>query len=350
MAAPISRRSFLSTTAVATACGLGAKAVFACPTGVAGPTVEDTFALRRAGKKIPVIFDTDIGNDIDDTWALLMLLNSPELDVKLVASDHTNCTYRAKILAKMLEVCKRTDVPVGVGLKKGDERAAQSDWVVDYDLDSYAGEVYEDGVDAIIRTIRQSKDPITLIAVGPVTNLPEVLRRAPDVAEKARFVGMHGSVRKGYANSPKISPEWNVRADPPALQAVFAAPWEKTVTPLDTCGIVHLKDDRYAKVLGCQAPGTKALIENYRIWTKWHEAQDRKMPDPSQRSSTLYDTVAIYLGYSEDLVEMETHPLIVTDDGYTRIDAKGHPARCAMAWKDLGGFEQHLTERVTREG
>ena len=87
-----------------------------------------------------------------------------------------------------------------------------------------------------------------MIAVGPVTNLPEVLRRAPDIAEKARFVGLHGSVRKGYGGSPKISPEWNVRADAPALRAVFAAPWEKTITPLDTCGIIRLSGERYARV------------------------------------------------------------------------------------------------------
>lgn len=349
MSTSVTRRSFMS----AAAGGLAAstfcvRSVHAGASDIAGPSVEDTFALRKAGKKMPVVFDTDIGGDIDDTWALLMLLNSPEFDLRLVVSDQKNCTYRAKILAKMLEVCGRTDVPVGIGLHKGDAPDNQTDWVTDYDLAKYPGQVHEDGADAIIRTVRQSKDPVTLIAVGPVTNLPEVLRRAPDVAEKARFVGMHGSVRKGYGDSPNISPEWNVRADPPALQAVFAAPWEKTITPLDTCGIIHLKGDRYAKVHGCQSPGAKALMENYRIWTIAQTKRGNKMPDPTQRSSTLFDTVAVYLGYSEELLKMETLKLTVTDDGFTKIDERGVPVRCAMAWTNLDAFEEHLTERIVR--
>ncbi len=343
MSSHVSRRGFLSAAA---ASAFVARSVHAGPAGVAGPSAQDTFALQEAGKRMPVIFDTDIGSDIDDTWALLMLLNSPEFDVKLVVADYKNCTYRAKILAKMLEVCGRTDVPVAIGLHKGAERDNQTDWVADYDLAKYPGRVHEDGVDAIIRTIRQSKDPVTLIAVGPVTNLPEVLKRAPDVAEKARFVGMHGSVRKGYGNNPKTSAEWNVRADPSALQAVFATPWEKTITPLDTCGIIHLKGERYAKIHGCQAAGAKALMDNYRIWTTAQRKRGRKMPDPAERSSTLFDTVAVYLGYTEELLEVETINLSVSDDGFTKIDEGGVPVRCATAWKDLGAFEEHLTERI----
>lgn len=344
----LSRRSFLSAAAGTAASALAVRSAWASVPKIAGPTVADTFALRKAGKKMPVIFDTDIGGDIDDTWALLMLLNSPEFDVKLVVSDDKNGTYRAKVLARMLEVCGRTDIPVGIGADRGSAGGNQADWVAGYDLAKYPGRVAVDGVGAIVETIRQSADPVTLIAVGPVPNLAKVLQRAPDVAEKARFVGMHGSVHKGYGNSPKISPEWNVRAAPAALQAVFAAPWEKTITPLDTCGIIHLDGERYARIHGCQTVGAKALMENYRVWTATQEKRGQKMPDPSKQSSTLFDTVAVYLGYSEDLVEMETVNLVVTDDGFTRIDDQGAPVRCALSWKDLDAFEEQLTERITR--
>ncbi|MGI6299757.1 MAG: hypothetical protein ACOX52_01655 [Verrucomicrobiota bacterium] len=69
-----------------------------------------------AAEPIPVIYDSDIGDDIDDTWALGLLLKSPELDLKLVVGDYGKATYRAKIFAKMLETAGRTDVPVGLGL------------------------------------------------------------------------------------------------------------------------------------------------------------------------------------------------------------------------------------------
>ncbi len=349
MPSSINRRLFLSAAAGgAAASAFRVRSVWAAPAGVAGPSAADTLGLRKAGKRIPVIFDTDIGGDIDDTWAMLMLLNSPEVDVRLVVSDYKNATYRAKILAKMLEICGRTDIAVGIGLEQGEQGENQADWVADYSLAGYPGTVHKDGVDAIIRTIRQAQDPVTLIAVGPLPNLPEVLRRAPDVAEKARFVGMHGSVRKGYGGSDTISAEWNVRANPAALQAVFAAPWEKTVTPLDTCGIVQLDGPRYARIRACQTPGAKALMENYRIWTAAHEKRGQQTPDPVLRSSTLFDTVAAYLGYSEDLLEMETIRLAVTDDGLTKIDDRGAAVRCAMAWKDLGAYQEHLTERIVR--
>jgi inosine-uridine nucleoside N-ribohydrolase len=301
--------------------------------------------MREKGQKIPVVFDTDIGGDIDDTWALVMLLKSPELDVKLVTSDSGNDTYRARILAKMLQVAGRTDIPVGIGCKPGDGKGPQSAWVGDYKLDDYPGKVREDGVGAIIETIRASSEPITLVAVGPVPNIAEVVRRAPDIAQKARFVGMHGSVYRGYGDSRNISPEYNVRAAPEALQAVFAADWEVSITPLDTCGIVHLEGEKYQKVYRCQDPAVQALVDNYRAWC--NARKKGESPDPTRRSSTLFDTVAVYMAFSEQLLNMEEIPLKVDGEGYTRIDPAGRKVRCATRWKSLDRFEDELVRRLT---
>jgi len=308
------------------------------------PGADDTFALLKKGKKIPVVFDTDIGGDIDDTWALTMLAKSPELDVKLVVSDSGNDIYRARIIGKMLEVLGRTDVAVGVGCNKGDAKGRQSEWVGDYKLSKYPGKVYEDGVDAIIRTINTSPDPVSLVCVGPVPNIAEALRRDPGIARRARFVGMHGSVRRGYGNNPKIAAEYNVRANPKALQKVFAAPWDITITPLDTCGIVRLVGEKFQRVYRCKDPGVRALMENYRVWRK-----ARRQKGPMTASSTLFDTVAVYLAYSQELVHMERLGIRVTDDGYTVIDDKARPVNCAIKWKDLSAFEDHLVARLTSE-
>src|SRR5580698_882860 len=86
-------------------------------------------------RRTPVILDTDIGDDIDDTWALGLLLKSPELDVKLVLGDFGAAQYRAKLLAKFLESAERTDIPVGVGLevnKRGTNPGGQAEWIKDY--------------------------------------------------------------------------------------------------------------------------------------------------------------------------------------------------------------------------
>ena len=59
---------------------------------------------RTPSVRIPVILDTDIGDDIDDTWALVLLLKSPELDLKLVVGDQGKPLYRARLIAKLLQV------------------------------------------------------------------------------------------------------------------------------------------------------------------------------------------------------------------------------------------------------
>lgn len=295
--------------------------------------------MSDSPKKIPVILDTDIGSDIDDTWALTMMLKSPELDVKLVTTDTGNTEYRAKVAAKMLEIAGRTDVPVGVGIKFGDNIGGQGPWVEGYKLSSYPGVVYQDGVDALIRTIMDSPDPITLICIGPVPNIGAALDREPGIAKKARFVGMHGSIRRGYGGSEKISAECNVVNHTKDCQKAFTADWDMTITPLDTCGIVHLKGEKYRAVYECEDPLIRALIENYRIWAKYSPASE-------QRSSTLFDTVAIYLAFTDELLVMEELGVRVTDDGYTVVDKNAKKINCAMDWLDLPAYEDFLVKRL----
>ena len=312
----------------------------------AAATDSTMSAEKSAAKaKIPVILDTDIGGDIDDTWALILLLKCPELDVKLIVGDYGKPVYRASLIAKLLETAGRTDIPVGVGV--GDDHKVegrQDEWLKGYDLASYPGKVHEDGVQAMIDTIMKSPEPITLIAVGPLPNIKVALEREPRIAEKACFVGMHGSVRKGYGGSSKTSAEWNVRADAKACQKTLSAPWDITITPLDTCGLVHLRGKKYAAVRDCKAPLIQALMENYRIWLKKGGGGPKRA---DIASSTLFDTVAVYLAFTQDLCKMETLPIRVTDDGKTVIDPAAKKMSVATEWKDMGAFEDFLVERLT---
>lgn len=294
-------------------------------------------------KGVPVILDTDIGDDIDDTWALGLLLRSPELDVKLVLGDYGRPQYRARLAAKFLQVCGRSDIPVGVGIEVPGVggKESQAGWVGNYDLASYPGKVHSDGVQAMIDIIMKSKQPITLICIGPVPNIAEALRREPRIAEKARFVGMHGSVYKGYGGSKDISAEWNVKAAPVALQKTFAAPWEITITPLDTCGVVQLRGERYARVRQSPDPLSLAIMQNYDTW-----AVGRQGINTQSASSTLFDTVAVYLAIAEELCRMENVKLRVTDDGFTRIDATGKPVQAAIEWRDLDAYYDWMTGRL----
>jgi inosine-uridine nucleoside N-ribohydrolase len=310
-------------------------------------------------QKIPVIFDTDICDDIDDTWALAMLVQSPEFDVKLITTAVGNTKSKAKTVAKFLQIAGRTDIPIGIGVQQHKGSHRQDAWAKDYDLSSYPGRIYEDGVQALIDIVMKSRKPVKVVAVGPLPNVAAALEREPRIAEKAEFVGMHGSVRRGYGNDPKPSAEYNVKAFVKEAQKVFTAPWDMTITPLDTCGIIQLKNQKYQKVLNNNSPLTNALMENYRAWQKQgirsrdkdlSEAELDKRVDQkcNSSSSTLFDTVGIYLAMSTELVKMETLPIIVTDDGHTKIDEKGKKIDCATEWKDLGAFEDLLVDRLIR--
>ena len=298
-------------------------------------------------KKIPVIFDTDICDDIDDTWALALLLKSPEFDVKLITTAVGDTSNRARVVARLLEIAGRTDIPIGIGPRLGDcnKGHEQNEWVESYDLASFSGTIYDDGVKAIIDTIMDSSEPVTVLAVGPLPNIAEALKREPRIVQNARFVGMHGSVRRGYDGKPEPDPEYNVVTFIKEAQTVFTADWDMTITPLDTCGVVKLSGKRYKKVLGSDDPLARAVIENYRIWAK-NQSMDPSSVD--RGSSTLFDTVAVYLAQSTELVKTERLGIKVTDDGYTVIDEEARKINCATEWKDLGAFEDFLIARLIK--
>ena len=96
---------------------------------VAMPDPRSVSAASGVARPRPAIFDTDIGTDIDDTWALAYLLNCPELDLKLVVTDTADTVYRARIVARFLTVAQRTDVAVGVGLRGQASNEFQKPWV-----------------------------------------------------------------------------------------------------------------------------------------------------------------------------------------------------------------------------
>ncbi len=334
----ISRRRFLrQTMVVAGAAGLQMA-------GRCGVRASPPPAVPPARQAIPVILATDIGDDIDDTWALGFLLRCPELDLKLLIGEYGKTQYRAKLIAKFLQTVGRPDIPLGLGAD-ADPRGegAQAGWIGNYDLNSYPGKVHRDGAQAIIETINQSRQPVTVICIAPMPNLAAALARDPQMAGRARFVGMCGSLRAGYNGSKTVSAEWNVKADAKACQAVLAAPWEKTITPLDTCGLVRLEGERYRRLRDSKDPVAATIIENYRLWSRANNNQDTAA---QSHSSVLFDTVAVYLAFARDFCRMERLGVRISDDGFSRIDEKGDPVTAATAWKNLDGFCELLVSRL----
>ena len=301
---------------------------------------------------LPVIIDTDVGTDVDDMWALAFALRCPELDIRLITTCTGDVEYRAALVAKLLEVAGRTDIPIGLGLPLDAAPEPQKAWIEDYQLNLYPGVVIEDGVGAICDTINQSENPVTIIAIGPLPNIAAALQRAPSIIENSKFIGMHGSLRIGYLGAPKPMKEYNVKQHALSCKSVFEAGWEKEITPLDTCGNIILTGDNFRRVRNSADDLVRAVIENHLIWYEAVASSPvvgpfiKKM-DPQVQSSILYDCVAIYMAFSSDGLVYEKLPISITEDGKTLIDDDGSMVNCATSWSDIEAFYSFLSARLT---
>jgi len=299
-------------------------------------------------EKTPVIFDTDIGEDIDDLWALVYLLRSPEMDVKLITTGFTLPMRKATIAAKALDRIGRTDVPVGAGVGRRDYNTNYRPWADDFQRENYKGTIYEDAVGKLIDTVHADKTGrLKIVAVGPMQTVAEALRRDPSIAEKAELVAMAGRFR--YPDeADKKRGESNVRCKIPEAQRVFSAPWKKIwIAPWGPSRRVHLYDERYRHVLNSDDAGAKTIIEVYKIWQDninwaWH--------DTDKESSNLYDTMAVHMAWNTEPFEISPLKMRVTEEGLTVIDQKrGSPAHMAMEWKSdfaLRKFKNELVRRI----
>jgi inosine-uridine nucleoside N-ribohydrolase len=319
--------------------------VLLCGILIGCAAIRPSTARHASGKMkpTPVILDTDIGDDIDDTWALVMLLKSPQFDVKLITTTNGQQDYRARLVAKLLTVAGRTDIPIGLGAGESKQEQKQLPWVKDFPLSKYKGKIHKDGVAALTETVNASPEPITIIAIGPLQTLAAAVERDPGLASKVNFVGMHGGVFVGYGGAGKPQSEFNVKTNIPAAQKVFAAPWRSAaITPLDTCGLPNLclDGERYQTLAHSKDLLVRTILENYAIWSK--------QPDPSKltKTTTLYDTVAICLANPDcqPLMNIQKLKIAVTDDGITEVSPTGARIDVATSWKNLEGYRDHLVQ------
>jgi inosine-uridine nucleoside N-ribohydrolase len=288
---------------------------------------------------IRVVLDTDVGTDIDDTWAIVQALRSPVLDVHLITTVAGDPVYRARIAASLLAAGGRDDVTVAAGIGGNGRPEQPQSRLAARAVDAE----FPDAIDALVAAC--AEPGATIIAIGPLTNVAAALERDPTIASRARVVAMCGSVHVGHRGGPGPVAEYNAMTDVRATRAVLAAGWDVLLTPLDTCGTVVLKGDAYRRVLAA-APGDPLLGELLDTYGEWLDAIGRpELRD--RRSSTLYDTVAVHLAHDESLWEIEEVPLTIDDDGVMQVDpALGSTVRAALRWR-VGAQERFVDELVT---
>jgi inosine-uridine nucleoside N-ribohydrolase len=193
--------------------------------------------LAAGSKKI--IFDTDPGTD--DAMALMLALNSPELDVRAITVVPGNVTAKQGLdnALRMVSLANRCDIPVAGGAQQPlfQKLITAEFWhgkngLANIELPpSKCKADSRFGPDVIIQLVHESPHEITLVPVGPLTNIALAVSKDPSIVPLVKeVVLMGGSISGGNVNA---AAEANIYNDPEAAQIVFQAGWPVTMVGLD---------------------------------------------------------------------------------------------------------------------
>lgn len=293
-------------------------------------------------ERIKILIDTDIGSDIDDTWAIAYALCRERFDVKGICVTGRFSDYRAAIVCKLLRQLGREDVPVFKGIDAhGEEIRPQARWIegeIAKTIDGDCAEIFE-------RLILENPD-LHIAGLAPNSTLAAV--RNILLKYKVPVVAMAGSVRKGYFDSPAPVPECNVVTDLQASRMVYSSRLDYCMIPLDVCGTIRLTGENYKRVCRSSSSAAQAVMENYRIWNEDYVGGARKYSIENS-STILYDLAPFwYLEFPERFTVENLH-ISVTETGLTAEDSKGSCMKVATALNGLNEL-QALTARVLALG
>ncbi len=297
---------------------------------VGGLLMAATFAAATPPAKISILLDTDIGTDIDDAFALALILASPELDLLGVTTVSGNTAARARLAAKLLWEAGRKDVPVAAGEPGKPLPIEQTHWADGFTSPQLR---QEKAVDFLRAEMERRPAEITLAAIGPLTNLGGLFDRYPEVGKKIkRIVLMGGSIAHGYGNDPNPAPEYNIASDPAAAQAVFSSGVSILMVPLDVTAMLQLDATARHRVFTHLSPLTNALTLLYHLW--------------NQETPTLFDPMAVAMLIDPSLCE--TKPLAIEVDarGYTRAVGGKSPNAMVALHTDPQKFFSFYLDRV----
>ncbi len=281
-------------------------------------TAEEPSVKKKA---IPLLLDTDIGTDVDDAFALALILASPELDLRGVTTVGSEPLIRAQIVCRFLAAVGQNNIPVAAGAlpQPAEEIEKQGRYVKsDGDRPRMSQPVKESAVEFLYQRLKERHGEWTLLAIGPLTNIARLLREHPDCKLWIRrIVMMAGSVRVGYNGKAPPETEWNIRCDIPAAQAVFASGIPLVVAPLDATTMLKLEEAPRRRLFEARTPLTEQVRKLYEFW--------------GEQTPTLYDPVAVALCFEERFCTMEDLRLEVDAKGQTRIVKGEANARVATA-------------------
>ena len=201
-----------------------------------------------------LLFDTDIGTDVDDALALALLIAQPDVDLVGVTTVQGHAPLRAAIARSLLEDSDKRHVPVVAG-RSAPLRRSSVDGFHWNEMWGHEGAgvltdaerqvpddepTREDAARFILDAAERARDPLALITVGPVTNLALALQMEPGLAQVLGPVTIMGGIVERHMVAWPATFETNLNSDPLAAAIVLGSPLDITLVPLEVTLQVYL--------------------------------------------------------------------------------------------------------------
>jgi len=263
----------------------------------------------------PVIFDTDIGTDVDDILALVLLAKAPELKLLGVTTVYGDTEFRAKIAKATTRLLGREDIAIVPG-EEHTLSGRQIHWAGHEgegvpDLDSFAVETNQSAPSYIGENAEALDGELEVIATGPLTNIARAITAAPASCARIKHLYIMGGA---FWMS---GAEHNVKCDADAARVVFRSGIAMTVISLDLTLRVRLGKKDLPQIAALPN-GLGSLLENQLI--RWWEYQHVEGSSP-------HDPLAALAMVRPDLFRFENYDIDVRDEarapGFTSVVNQG---------------------------
>ncbi len=325
------RRDFLRTSAVTLAAG----ALPTFPASLFATNKNSASAFfPNPSKPQRIILDTDPG--VDDAIAFFLTLRSPELKVEAVTPVSGNVPLSLTLpnALRLLEIAGRSDIPVAAGAATPLVRrlvtakyAHGSNGLGGVDFpEPKTKPVAETATELICRIVRANPGEISIVAIGPLTNVATVLKSDPTIAPLIKSIVIMGGSLSGGNVTPAA--EFNIYVDPEAARIVFDAGVPLTMVGLDVTRKVVIHDEQVRALEAAQNPVSQAagkiLRANFNRLSKTSAVAGFAMHDPLTVAQLIDPSVVTLKDY---FVEIETSGEITAGEtvGYTHGPIRRSP-------------------------
>lgn len=293
-----------------------------------------------------IILDTDLamgapGSDIDDGFALALAIGEPAIEVELVTTvdGNTDLTSATKLSLNLLEKLGRSDVPVVAGasgplIEPNRPRASPPGLLEQYShLEPAPGHAAAE----IVRTIMASPGEITLVAIGPLTNVAVALNLEPRIASAVKNIVIMGGYFFSHTGSTEVPGEFNIWADPEAAHIVLASGAPLRFVGLDVTYQVLMNAAQATQL--SERPGSFAQFAG-QCGLGWIETLRTRYPNSTTHGSFhLHDPLAVAAVTHPELLTWERALVRVATDSIARgvtiaevrHEGDGREANCEVA-------------------